>query len=91
MLKLAESARPINRVTMVNELDRRKYLAAIGEATCPLRVDGLPETLHSVRHYVDEVRGSAGLRCIVRVADSIGEQASNEPAATMANLEEAVS
>ncbi len=88
MVGLAASSRPIDTVTLVSELDGRMELQAIGDA-CYVSslVDGLPDRpLESVKHYVDEVRKFAGRRHIARAADSIREQAANDPAASVAGL-----
>jgi replicative DNA helicase len=87
MLALAESSIPIDTVTLVNELDRRKELEAIGDVGyISSLVDGLPDRpLDSIEHYVVEVLRYAGLRHIGRVADSIRQEADN-PATTIANL-----
>ena len=87
MLGLVESSRPIDIVTLVNELDRHGELQAVGDVGyVSALMDGLPDRpFESLKHYVDEVRKRAGLRCIVRAADSIRERA-NDPAATIADL-----
>jgi hypothetical protein len=77
MRPLAESSRPIDTLTLVQELDSRKELQAVGGADyVSSLVDGLPDRpLESLKHYVDEVRRSAGLRHIARAADSVRERA----------------
>jgi hypothetical protein len=88
MLELAESSRPIDTVTLVNELERRKELQAIGDVGyVSSLVDGLPDRpLESVKHYIDEVLRGAGLRHITHAADSIRERAANDPAASITDL-----
>jgi len=87
MLDLAESSLPIDTVTLVNALDRRKELQAIGDVGyVSSLMDGVPDRpLDSVEHYVVEVLRYAGLRRICHVADSIRQQA-DDTAATIADL-----
>ena len=87
MRDLAESSVPIDTLTLVNELDRRGELEAIGDVGyISSLVDGLPDRpLDSIEHYVVEVLRYAGLRHIGRVADSIRQEADN-PATTIADL-----
>ena len=77
MLDLAESSIPIDTVTLVNELDRRKELEAVGDVGyISSLVDGLPDRpLDSLERYVVEVLRYAGLRHIGHAADSIRRQA----------------
>ena len=88
MLGLVESSRPIDLVILVNELDRHGELQVVnGVGYVSGLTDGLPDRpLDALRHYVDEVRKRAGLRCIVRAADSIRERVANDPTATIADL-----
>ncbi len=87
MLDLAESSIPIDTVTLVNELDRRKELQAVGDVGyISSLMDGLPDRpLDSVERYVVEVLSYAGFRHIGQAADSIRQQA-DDPAATIADL-----
>jgi replicative DNA helicase len=88
MRALAESSRPIEPITVVNELDCHGELQGVGDVGyVSSLVDGLPDRpLDSVKFYVDEVRRFAALRRIAHAADSIREQAANDPGATIAGL-----
>ncbi len=88
MRSLAESARPIETMTVIDELDSRRELQSVGDvAYVSGLVVGLPDRpLSSVQYYVNQVRKSSGLRFIVHAADSIRKQAEEDPAATVAGL-----
>src|SRR5437667_2175155 len=88
MRDLGTDSQPIDPLTLVNKLKDRKELDAVGGAGYVSGLmDGLPDRpLESVRHYVGEVRRFAGLRRIAQAAESIREQAANDPAATIADL-----
>src|SRR5437763_8659841 len=56
MVDLAESSRPIDMITLIEELDRRKELEAIGDvAYVSSLVDGVPDR-PSIEHYIKIVR-----------------------------------
>jgi hypothetical protein len=88
MVDLVASSRQIDTLTLVDELERRGDLQAVGDVGYVSGlVDALPDRpIGSMNPYVNEVRKCAGLRCIVRAADSIRERAANDPAATIAGL-----
>jgi replicative DNA helicase len=66
---LAESSRPIDMITLVEELERRKELEAIGDA-CYISglVDGVPER-PSIGHYVRMVQDYAARRRFAESAE----------------------
>lgn len=88
MSELAESSRPIDLITIVNELECHGDLRVVGGAGYVASLmDGLPDRpLDSIKHYVDEILRYAGLRHIVHATDSIREQAESDPATTIAGL-----
>jgi replicative DNA helicase len=88
MTDLAESSRPIDMITLINELDCHKQLQVVGGVGYVSSLtEGLPDRpLDAVKHYVDEVRRFAALRRIAHAADSIREQAANDPGATIEGL-----
>src|SRR6201981_996335 len=56
MIDLAESSRPIDMITLIEELDRHKDLQPIGDVAYGSRLgDGVPER-PSIEHYVKIVR-----------------------------------
>jgi hypothetical protein len=72
---LQGSGRPVDMITLVEELDRHKELEAIGGvAYLSSLIDGLPERL-SIAHYVQMVRQAAGARAIAHGTDEISELA----------------
>src|SRR5256714_6517219 len=70
MVDLAESSRPIDMITLVEELDRRKELEAIGDvAYVSSLLDGVPDR-PSIEHYVKIVRDKALLRGLIHAANA---------------------
>jgi len=70
MRDLLESGRPVDMITLVEELDRRKEVEAIGGvAYLSSLIDGVPER-PSVEHYVRIVRNKALLRGLINVAQN---------------------
>src|SRR5438874_6741197 len=70
MVDLAESSRPIDMITLVEELDRRKELEAIGDVGyISGLVDGVPDR-PSIEHYIKIVRDKALLRGLIHVANA---------------------
>src|SRR5438309_10308134 len=58
MIALAESARPIDMITLTEALDRAKELETVGDvAYVSGLIDGVPE--RSIKHYVDIVHEHA--------------------------------
>src|SRR5207244_4786398 len=69
MVDLAESSRPIDMITLIEELDRHKDLEAIGDVGY---VSGLLDGVHdrpSIEHYIKIVRDKALLRCMIYAAN----------------------
>jgi len=70
MVDLAESSRPIDMITLVEELDRRKELEAIGSVGyISGLVDGVPDR-PSIEHYIKIVRDKALLRGLIHAANA---------------------
>src|SRR5437868_3681200 len=70
MMDLVESSRPIDMITLVEELDRRKELEAIGDVGyISGLVDGVPDR-PSIEHYIKIVRDKALLRGLIHVANA---------------------
>ena len=70
MIDLAESARPIDMITLVDELDRTKELEAIGDVGyISGLVDGVPDR-PSIEHYIKIVRDKALLRGLIHAANA---------------------
>jgi replicative DNA helicase len=91
MMDLAESSRPIDMITLVEELDRRKELEAIGDvAYISGLVDGVPDR-PSIEHYIKIVRDKALLRGLIHAANSAIARASeqSDPAEEILNDAEA--
>ncbi len=65
MVELAESSRPIDMITLIEELDRHKDLQAIGDvAYVSSLVEGVPDR-PSIEHYVRIVCDKALLRGLI--------------------------
>ncbi len=65
MRDLQETGRPVDMITLVEELDRRKEVEAIGGvAYLSSLIDGVPER-PSIEHYVRIVRNKALLRGLI--------------------------
>jgi replicative DNA helicase len=91
MVDLAESSRPIDMITLVEELDRRKELEAIGDVGYVSGlVDGVPDR-PSIEHYIKIVRDKSMLRGLIHVANSAIARASDQsdPAEEVLNDAEA--
>jgi replicative DNA helicase len=70
MRDLQETGRPVDMITLVEELDRRKEVEAIGGvAYLSSLIDGVPER-PSIEHYVRIVRNKALLRGLINVAQN---------------------
>ena len=68
MRDLQESGRPVDMITLVEELDRRKEVEAIGGvAYLSSLIDGVPER-PSIEHYIRIVRNQALLRGLINIA-----------------------
>jgi replicative DNA helicase len=91
MVDLAESSRPIDLITLVEELDRHKELQAIGEAAyISSLLDGVPDR-PSIEHYVRIVRDKALLRGLIHASNTAIARASeqSDPAEEILNDAEA--
>jgi replicative DNA helicase len=78
MLDLNDSSRPIDIITLVEELDRRKELQAIGDVGyVSSLLDGVPDR-PSIEHYVKIVRDKAILRGLIHVANNAIAKASEQ-------------
>jgi replicative DNA helicase len=91
MVDLSESSRPIDMITLVEELDRRKELEAIGDVGyISGLVDGVPDR-PSIEHYIKIVRDKALLRGLIHAASAAIARASEQgdPAEEILNDAEA--
>ena len=91
MVELADSSRPIDLITLAEELDRRKELEAIGEvAYLSGLLDGVPDR-PSIEHYIKIVRDKALLRGLMHAANAAIVRASEQadPAEEILNDAEA--
>ncbi len=78
MVELAESSRPIDMITLIEELERHKDLQAIGDvAYVSSLVEGVPER-PSIEHYVKIVRDKALLRGVISVSTTAIARASDQ-------------
>ncbi len=78
MVDLAESSRPIDMITLIEELDRHKDLQPIGDvAYVSSLVDGVPDR-PSIEHYVKIVRDKALLRGLIHAANTAIARASDQ-------------
>ena len=91
MVDLAESSRPIDIITLVEELERNKELEAVGDmGYLSGLVDGVPDR-PSIEHYVKIVRDKALLRGLIHTANSAIARAAeqSDPAEEILNDAEA--
>src|ERR1700745_2762841 len=91
IVDLAESSRPIDLITLVEELDRHKDLQAIGDAPyISSLLDGVPDR-PSIEHYVRIVRDKALLRGLIHASTTAIARASeqSDPAEEILNDAEA--
>jgi len=91
MVDLAESSRPIDMITLVEELDRCKELEAIGDVGYVSGLlDGVPDR-PSIEHYIKIVRDKALLRGLIHAANAAITRASDQsdPAEEILNDAEA--
>jgi len=93
MRDLQETGRPVDMITLVEELDRRKEVEAIGGvAYLSSLIDGVPER-PSIEHYVRIVRNKALLRGLINVAQSAIAEAiehSDEAEEVLGRAEQAI-
>ncbi|MBV9574672.1 MAG: replicative DNA helicase [Acidobacteriales bacterium] len=91
MVELAESSRPIDMITLIEELDRRKELQAVGDVGyISSLVDGVPER-PSIEHYIKIVRDKALLRGLIHASNAAISRAGDQsdPAEEILNDAEA--
>jgi len=91
MMDLAESSRPIDIITLVEELEQKKDLQAVGDVGyISSLLDGVPDR-PSIEHYVRIVRDKAILRGLISVSQSAIAKASEQadPADEILNEAEA--
>lgn len=78
MVDLAESSRPIDMITLIEELERHKELQAIGDVGyVSSLIEGVPER-PSIEHYVRIVRDKALLRGLISAANTAIARASDQ-------------
>src|SRR5271157_3292434 len=78
MVDLAESSRPIDLITLIEELDRHKDLQPIGDVGyVSSLLDGVPDR-PSIEHYVKIVRDKALLRGLIHAANTAIARASDQ-------------
>src|SRR5690349_19221593 len=78
MMDLAENSRPIDLITLVDELERKKELQAIGDAAyVSSLLDGVPDR-PSIEHYVKIVRDKALLRGLIHAATAAIARAADQ-------------
>jgi replicative DNA helicase len=78
MMELAEHAKPIDIVTLAEELARRKEVEAVGGvAYISSLTDGLPRR-PNIEHYVKIVRDKAMLRALIHTASTAIARASEQ-------------
>jgi replicative DNA helicase len=91
MIALMDSSRPIDMITLVEELERNKELEAVGDvAYLSSLVDGVPDR-PSIEHYVKIVRDKSLLRNLIHVSNAAIARASeqSDPAEEILNEVEA--
>jgi replicative DNA helicase len=91
MQDLAESSKPIDLITLIEELNRRKELDSIGGvAYVSSLLDGVPDR-PSIEHYVKIVRDKALLRGLIHTANAAIVRAADQsdPAEEVLNDAEA--
>jgi len=78
MVELMDSSRPIDLITLVEELDRHKELQAIGDVGyISGLVDGVPDR-PSIEHYIKIVRDKSLLRGLIYTANAAIARASDQ-------------
>ena len=87
MVDLAESSRPIDIVTLVEELERHNELETVGgEGYVASLLDGVSDR-PSIEHYVKMVRSSAGRRRATKIVEKAQRQ-TEDPSVSTAALTE---
>jgi replicative DNA helicase len=89
MVDLAESSRPIDSITLIEELERHKDLQAVGDVGYVSSLTfGVPER-PSIEHYVKIVRDKALLRGLIHAANTAIARAADQSDAAEEVLSEA--
>jgi replicative DNA helicase len=93
MRDLQETGRPVDMITLMEELDRRKEVEAIGGvAYLSSLIDGVPDR-PSIEHYVRIVKNKALLRGLINVAQNAIAEAiehSDEAEEVLGRAEQAI-
>jgi replicative DNA helicase len=91
MVDLAESSRPVDMITLVEELDRHKELQPVGDVGYVSGLlDGVPDR-PSIAHYIKIVREKALLRGLIHTATSAIARAAEQSEPAERILDEAES
>jgi replicative DNA helicase len=91
MVDLAESSRPIDMITLVEELEQHKELEAVGDVGYVSGlIDGVPDR-PSIAHYIKIVRDKALLRGLIHTATSAIARAAEQSEPAEQILDEAES
>ncbi|HZQ67073.1 MAG TPA: replicative DNA helicase [Terriglobales bacterium] len=78
MVELMDSSRPIDLITLIEELDRHKELQAIGDVGyISGLIDGVPDR-PSIEHYIKIVRDKSLLRGLIHTANTAIARASDQ-------------
>jgi len=78
MVELAESSRPIDMITLVEEVHQHKEVEAVGGvAYVSSLIDGVPER-PSIAHYIRIVRDKALLRGLIHTANAAIARAADQ-------------
>ena len=78
MVDLQESSRPIDMITLIEELERHKDLQAVGDVGyVSSLLDGVPDR-PSIEHYVKIVRDKALLRGLIHAANTAIARAADQ-------------
>jgi replicative DNA helicase len=91
VIDLMESSRPVDIITLIDELKRRKELEAVGDVGyVSALMDGVPDR-PSIEHYIKIVRDKALLRGLIHAASSAIARAADQadPAEDILNDTEA--
>ena len=91
MVDLAEASHAIDQITLIEELNRRKELDAVGDVGyISSLLDGVPDR-PSIEHYIKIVRDKALLRGLIHAANAAMARASDQtdPAEEILNDAEA--
>ena len=91
MVELMDSSRPVDMITLVEELDRHKELSAIGDVGYVSGLlDGVPDR-PSIEHYIRIVRDKALLRGLIHASNAAIARATEQgdPAEDILNDAEA--